>query len=250
MTLVVEDGVAVVEFDADHTMNPFSQARMRELLALVAKIEADDSAGAIVLYGGQGRSFAAGGDFKETSQFDTDPAVDSWIDDITDLYTGLLRGAKPIVAAVDGYCIGLGMQIALCADLRVGSETSTWVMPELKLGIACTFGGYMLETVVGRSVMQAMVFGCDAWPAPRALTDGLMHEMVPASQVRSVALKRASALASWTPAAVRSTRPQVNEQFVAGLEWCRDRGKNAHRQAFGAGDAQERMKQVLNRSKS
>lgn len=250
ITLSREKGVAILEFDADHEMNPFSQPRMRELLDLVEIVEADDSLGAIVLYGGAARSFAAGGDFKETSEFSTDDHVDSWIDHITDLYTGLLRGRKPIIAAVDGFCIGLGMQIAICADLRIGSTDSTWIMPELKLGIACTFGGYMLETVVGRSVMQAMVFSSEPWSAQRALADGLVHELHPSSEVRSIAISRAAALASWTKAAVQSTRPQVNEAFVAGLEHCRQRGKTAHRAAFGAGEAQLRMKAVLNGSRA
>lgn len=244
-----EQGVAILEFDADHEMNPFSQPRMRELLDLIEAVEDDDTLGAIVLYGGDGRSFAAGGDFKETSEFSTDGHVDSWIDHITDLYTGLLRGRKPIIAAVDGFCIGLGLQIALCADMRIGSTESTWIMPELKLGIACTFGGYMLETVVGRSVMQAMVFTSEPWSAQRALSDGLVHELHPSDDVRSIAVARAAALASWTTAAVQSTRPQVNEGFVDGLEHCRQRGKTAHRAAFGAGEAQVRMKAVLNGSK-
>lgn len=244
----VADGVAVLEFDAAHAMNPFSRPRMRELAALVQRYEGDERVGALVLYGGDGRSFAAGGDFHETSEFDDDAAVDGWIDDITDLYTALVRGAKPLVAAVDGYCIGLGLQIALCCDYRVGSDRSTLIMPELKLGIACTFGTYMLEALVGRSVMQAMVFSADAWPAARARTDGLLHEVVPPVALLDRATVRAGAIAGWTAAAVRTTRPRANAEFVAGLERCREAGKRAHRAAFAAGEAQLRMRRVLGRA--
>ncbi|MEV6319385.1 enoyl-CoA hydratase-related protein [Streptomyces sp. NPDC051776] len=67
--------------------------------------------------------------------------------------------------------MGVGLQIALCCDVRIGSRVSKLVMPEFRVGIACNFGGYMLETVVGRSVMQDMLYTCAEWPADRALAD-------------------------------------------------------------------------------
>lgn len=243
-----EGRVAVLEFDAAHEFNPFSMNRMRELQDLVRLLDADDEVGAIVLYGGEGRSFAAGGDFNETSEFEGGTDVDEWIDHITDLYTELVRGKKPIVSAIDGFCVGLGLQIAICGDYRIASERATLIMPELKLGIACTFGGYMLEALIGRSAMQSMVFSADPWPADVSLAHGLVHEVVDASAVRDRAIERAEAMASWTAAAVHGTRPQINEAFAEGLERCRVAGKSAHRSAFSAGEAQERMKAVLRKS--
>jgi enoyl-CoA hydratase/carnithine racemase len=243
----INGGVAVLEFDSAHAINPFSQIRMRELASLVTHYDGNDEARVIVLYGGDGRSFAVGGDFHETSEFRDDAAVDSWIDDIADLYTALAGGRKPLVAAIDGYCIGLGLQIALCCDYRLGSSRSTLLMPELKLGIACTFGAYMLEALVGRAVMQAMVFSGDPWTADRARSDGLLHEVVESEDLLFRGLKRATAIAEWTTAAVCTTRPQANSEFVAGLERCREAGKMAHRAAFGTGEAQKRMRDILER---
>ncbi|MGO9957623.1 MAG: enoyl-CoA hydratase-related protein, partial [Solirubrobacteraceae bacterium] len=170
------------------------------------------------------------------------------IDDITDLYVALSGARKPLIAAVDGYAIGVGLQIALCCDYRVGGPDTVMVLPELKLVIACTFGGFMLEATVGRAVMQAMVYSADQWPAERSLADGLIHELAHDGHVLPTATRRGAAVASWTAAAVHGTRPQVNRGFVDGLKRCREAGKVAHRAAFATGDPQERMRRVIGRS--
>lgn len=248
MTAEVLPGrIALVEFSAAHEQNPFSRARMRELRQTVLDLDGDENVGAIVLYGGENRSFGAGGDFHEVSEFTGGDEVDAWIDDITDLYTTLASVPTPIVAAVDGFAIGIGLQIALCCDYRIGSERSHLVMPEFQLGIACNFGGFMLESVAGRSVMQAMLFTCARWDARRALADRLLQETQPPALVLPRALELARTIAGYTTAAVQSTRPRINGPFVAGLERVRAEGKLAHRRAFAAGEAQQRMRRVIGR---
>lgn len=218
---------------------------MRELATLLHGLASDDEVGAIVLYGGAGRSFGAGGDFHEVSEFSGGDEVDAWIDDITDLYGTIAGIPKPVVAAIDGYAIGVGLQIALCCDLRVGSSAATLVMPEFRVGIACTFGGYLLEAVVGRSVMQEMLYTCAEWPAERALADRLLHEVTDPEHLLERALEHARRIASYTRAAVQSTRARVNGPLVAGLRRVRDESKRAHRTAFSAGEAQQRMRRII-----
>jgi enoyl-CoA hydratase/carnithine racemase len=242
------DRVALVEFGRGHEQNPFSRARMCELKDLMLTLNEDERVACVVLYGGIGRSFGAGGDFNEVSEFSGGDEVDAWIDDITDLYTTIAGIAKPVVAAIDGYAIGVGLQIALCCDLRLGSDRARLLMPEFRVGIACNFGGYMLETVVGRSVMQQMLYTCDEWSAGRALADRLLHETVPAQSLLNTALARASRIASYTTAAVQSTRPRVNWPYIAGLEQVRDEGKRAHRRAFAAGEAQQHMRRIIGKA--
>ncbi|MGW2251709.1 enoyl-CoA hydratase/isomerase family protein [Kitasatospora sp. NPDC001660] len=237
-----------MEFSQAHEQNPFSRARMRELATLVRSLERDDQVACIVLYGGEGRSFGAGGDFHEVSEFTGGDEVDAWIDDITDLYSALAGISKPVLAAIDGYAIGVGLQIALCCDLRIGSRRTRLVMPEFRVGIACNFGGYMLETVVGRSVMQEMLYTCDEWPADRALADRLLHEVTTAEDLLERALAHGRRIASYTDAAVQSTRARVNGPYVEGLRRVRDEGKKAHRTAFSAGEAQQRMRRIIGKA--
>ncbi|MEU2658958.1 enoyl-CoA hydratase/isomerase family protein [Streptomyces sp. NPDC007325] len=245
---VLPAGVALVEFSHAHEQNPFSRARMRELTQLMLDLDADDAVACVVLYGGRDRSFGAGGDFHEVSEFHGGDEVDAWIDDITTLYSTVAGISKPVVAAIDGYAIGVGLQIALCCDLRIGSRSAKLVMPEFRVGIACNFGGYMLETVVGRGVMQDMLYTCDEWPAERALADRLLHEVTAPEDLLDRALDRARRIAGYTTAAVQSTRSRVNGPFVRGLQRVREEGKRSHRTAFSAGEAQQRMRRIIGKS--
>lgn len=242
---VLPDGVALVEFSRAHDQNPFSRARMRELTGLLLDLDRREEVGCVVLYGGSGRSFGAGGDFHEVSEFSGGDEVDAWIDDITELYSTIAGITKPVVAAIDGYAIGVGLQIALCCDLRLGSHSAKLVMPEFRVGIACNFGGYMLEAVVGRSVMQEMLYTCAEWPAGRALRDGLLQEVTDSAELLPRSLEHARRIAGFTPAAVRSTRARVNGSFVEGLRRVCEQGKQSHRSAFAAGEAQQRMRRII-----
>jgi carboxymethylproline synthase len=242
---VLPGAVALVEFSQAHEQNPFSRARMRELTRLMLDLDGDETVRCVVLYGGAGRSFGAGGDFHEVSEFSGGDEVDAWIDDITDLYSTVAGISKPVVAAVDGFAIGVGLQIALCCDLRIGSSASKLVMPEFKVGIACNFGGYMLETVVGRSVMQEMLYTCAEWSAERALADRLLHEVTTPERLLERALDHGRRIARYTAAAVQSTRGRVNAPYVQGLRRVREEGKRSHRTAFSAGEAQQRMRRII-----
>jgi enoyl-CoA hydratase/carnithine racemase len=243
--VTVTDGVALVEFNDTHRHNPWSIPRMAALTGLLTDFGQHKAVRSVVLFSGVGRSFGVGGSFHETATFTGGPEVDVWIDQVTDLYIAALRLDRPLVAAMDGYAIGIGLQIALTADYRIGSSRCVLKMPEFELGIACTFGGFMLEKAVGRSVTQRMLMTCEEWPAGRAERDGLLHEVVPAEALREAALRRAHQAAGFTAAGFRKTKPYLNAEFVAGLERTRVAGKQAHRAAFAAGEAQLRMNRVI-----
>jgi enoyl-CoA hydratase/carnithine racemase len=244
-TIARREGVAVVEFSEGHYNNPFPRRRMRELAATIASLDSDDSVRAMVLYGGAGRSFSAGGDFNETSSFTGGEEIGPWIDDITDLYQASLETTTPVVVAIDGYAIGLGLQLALTADYRIGAQTCVLKMPEFKLGIACNFGGFMLTEVVGREVMQEMLFSCEEWPAPRALEDGLLHRVVPPESLLAEAEAMAARLAGYPVEPLSATKPHLNAGFVAGLNRVREVAKECHRRSFAAGAPQQNMRRVI-----
>ncbi|MET8258423.1 enoyl-CoA hydratase/isomerase family protein [Micromonospora sp. NPDC005205] len=243
-SLDVSEGVAVVEFSEGHRHNMWSMPRMRALTGTVRELDAPDVR-AVVLFSGVDRSFGVGGDFHETSTFRGGDEVDEWIDHITDLYVACLQLNRPLVVAIDGFAIGIGLQIALTADYRVGSDRCVLKMPEFQVGIACTFGGYMLERSVGRSVMQQMLMSSGDWSAERSLQDKLLHDVVPVDRLLSVAVQRARSFAAYPTAGFRSTKPYLNREFVDGLEQLRVIGKQAHRAAFAAGEAQRNMRQVI-----
>ncbi|MBM7773964.1 carboxymethylproline synthase [Actinokineospora baliensis] len=243
--VTLADGVALVEFDDAHRHNPWSMPRMDGLTRLLTEFGRDDRVRSVVLFSGVGRSFGVGGSFHETATFTGGDEVDAWIDQVTDLYIAALRLDRPLIAAIDGYAIGIGLQIALTADYRIGSSRCVLKMPEFELGIACTFGGYMLERVVGRAVMQKMVMTCAEWDARRSERDDLLHEVVAPEALREAAVRHAEHAAGFTAAGFRKTKPHLNGDFIEGLERTRIAGKAAHRAAFAAGDAQRKMNRVI-----
>jgi carboxymethylproline synthase len=221
---------------------------MRVLAGILSDLERSDEVSAVVLHGGAGNSFAVGGDFHEVSHFSGHDEVDVWIDAITELYVASLEVTKPTVAAIEGYAIGIGLQLALTCDYRIGATTSVLRMPEFQLGIACNFGAYMLERSVGRHVMQNMLMSCEEWPAERSVADGLLHEVVPAEEVLTAAMARASAFGDYNPAAVRGTKPHMNGEYIRGLHALRDHAKKSHRAAFASGLPQEQMRRIVSRA--
>ncbi|MBQ1099040.1 enoyl-CoA hydratase/isomerase family protein [Streptomyces sp. b94] len=243
--VAVTDGVALVEFDDTHRHNPWSMPRMDGLTRLLKEFSQDEQVRSVVLFSGVGRSFGVGGSFHETAKFTGGEEVDAWIDQVTDLYVAALQLDRPLIAAIDGYAIGIGLQIALCADYRIGSSRCVLKMPEFELGIACTFGGFMLETVAGRAVAQKMLMTCGEWNALQSEQDNLLHEVVPVEALREAALRRARQAAAFTPAGFRKTKPYLNSNYIEGLERTRVAGKLAHRAAFAAGEAQQKMNRVI-----
>ena len=144
---------AVAELRIRHAkeQNPFTRVMARELIALCAEVEADDGLECVLLWGGEGRSFSVGGDFNDLRRIETPAEGAEYLRDIVRSYQAVLGISKPVVAAVDLHAIGQGLQVALMADWRIGSERSSYCMPELKNGMPCPLGSLILETMLGRA---------------------------------------------------------------------------------------------------
>lgn len=243
--LTQSDGVLLVVFDAPHRNNPFSQVMMRDVAAALRRADGDPAVGAVVVYGGEGRAMSVGGDFKEVSTFAGGDEVDVWIDHITELYLAGVELQKPLLAAVDHHAIGVGFQVALTCDYRIGADTCVFQMPEFALGVACSFGTFMLTHVVGYAAMQRLVFGCEPVGAAAALTMGLLHEVVPPSVLLAHTLDVAKKLAGYHRDAVYPTKRQATSAYAEGLREVGRHARYAHRRAFAAGAAQARMTKIL-----
>jgi carboxymethylproline synthase len=241
------DNLLVVTFNHGSKSNPMGRESGLALIDICEQAEQDESVDALVLTGGVGRFFGAGGDFAEVSEMQGGVEVDAWIDWIIALYTGILKVSKPTVAAIDGYAVGIGFQIALCADWRVGTESSILLMPELEKGIGCTFGGMMLERALGRLRMTHIVYGCERILAREALALGLLDETQPASRLLERAAAVARRFARYPATAMRGTKRAINAPFIAALEGIAESSKRVHRSAFRAGGARTHFETILER---
>ncbi|WP_194473367.1 enoyl-CoA hydratase/isomerase family protein [Bradyrhizobium sp. CCBAU 51753] len=237
--------VLVAQFNHANTHNPMSMELENAIRSICGETEDNPAIRALVLTGGNDRSFCAGGDFNEVAQISGGGAIEALIDRLIDFYSAILKVTKPTVAAVGGYAIGVGFQVALSCDWRVGSPATKLLMWELKHGIACTIGGYMLESFVGRAAMSDLIYGCEAAPISWAADQKLLHEVVDSSNLVEKAITRAQILSEFPEITFRRTKETVNRRFVAGLHAIAPEAKEAHVASTATSAVQQHLKRVL-----
>lgn len=239
--------VLVARFNHPNSNNPMSLELENAIRSVCKETEDNAAIRALVLTGGNERSFCAGGDFNEVAQFSGRAAVESFIDRVVDFYCTILGVTKPTVAAVGGYAVGLGFQMALSCDWRVGSQETKLLMWELKHGLACTIGGYMLESFVGRAGMSSIIYGCEAIPVSWAADHKLLHEVVDSRKLVEMAITRAQILTEFPEITFRRTKGSVNRRFIAGLRNIALDAKEAHVAGFANRAAEQHFSRVLKR---
>lgn len=242
----LDDGILTISFNHSHYHNPFSRDLGYAVADALNEAENDLSVRAVIITGGIGRSFSVGGDFNEVSKLKGGAEVDKWIDDVVDLYMACLKLTKVSIAAIDNYAIGIGFQLAITCDVRIGTENCTFVMPELKHGIACTLGQYMLEKLVGRAAMLEVVYGCEEISCKKSLEYKLLKKVIPKENLLSEAVETARHFLSYPQVAFRKTKSLINASYIEGLTNVVAQTKRIHRAAFTDGHAQKFMQTVIN----
>ena len=250
--LVIEtltDGILIIQLNHSNPHNPFNKQLESDLKEALRNGESDDRIRAIVVTGGQSdRSFSAGGDFNEVKMLKGGPEVDAWIDRVIDLYITALLVTKPTVAAVNNHAIGIGFQLALMFDWRVGSHHSMFAMNELKNGISCTLGACILERVLGRNVMTELIIGCERVSAEEAKGLKILNEIVQQEHLLTAAISAATKLSAYPDTSYRNTKKSANSNFVQDLKNVAEASKQAHRVAFASGANLQHFKSILGKN--
>lgn len=241
--------VLVIEMAHPSGMNPFGVELENELKAALRRAQVAADVKALVVTGGVGRSFSAGGDFNEVKNFSNDEDVDRWIDRVTDLYVSALRVDKPTVAAIDGFAIGMGFQFALMFDHRIMTDSAEFRMPELRHGIGCSVGGAILGTLMSHNIAREIVFGCEDIGPTKALSYGIVNEVVPQAQLLARGITAARELAAYPEVAFRSTKRSLIAPLERALLETAEDSKRVHRAAFKARAMQQHFQNVLGERK-
>ena len=226
--LEVTDGVGTIRIDRPK-MNPLSRQVQEELRAAAQEATARDDVRAVVLYGGE-RVFAAGADIKEMQEMSYAQMVEE-SGPLQSAFTAVARIPKPVVAAVTGYALGGGCELALCADLRIAADDATFGQPEILLGIIPGAGGTQrLTRLVGPSRAKDLIFTGRFVKADEALAIGLADRLVPAGQVYEEAVAWAGQFTKAAALALRAAKETVDR----GLEVDLDTGLAIERQQFAS----------------
>jgi enoyl-CoA hydratase len=231
-----EDGVATIRLDRPK-MNALNAQVQGEITEAARQVSADDDIRAVVLYGGE-RVFAAGADIKEMA--DMSYATMSGHSHTLQEFTSALAAIpKPVVAAITGYALGGGLEVALAADFRVAGESARVGQPEIQLGIIPGAGGTQrLARLIGPARAKDLVFSGRHVRADEALAMGLVDKVVPDAEVYTEALKLAERYKNGPAIALRAAKQAID----AGLEVDLDTGLEIERLQFSALFATEDQK--------
>ncbi|WP_369217426.1 enoyl-CoA hydratase/isomerase family protein [Streptomyces flavofungini] len=211
-TLEVAEGVGTIRLDRP-PMNALDIATQDRLKELAEEATRRDDVRAVVITGGE-KVFAAGADIKEMQDMDH-AAMIARSGALQESFTAIARIPKPVVAAVNGYALGGGCELALCADFRIAAENAKLGQPEILLGLIPGAGGTQrLARLVGPAKAKDLIFTGRQVKAPEALAIGLVDRVVPAAEVHEQAHAWAARLAQGPAIALRAAKESID----AGLE--------------------------------
>jgi len=217
-TLIVETpsaGVTLIRLNRPEALNALNSQLLGELSAALDAAEADDTVRCLVLTGSD-RAFAAGADIKEMS----DKSYAQMF--AADFFGGPARRIeqfrKPIIAAVAGYALGGGCELAMLCDFIIAAETAKFGQPEINLGVMPGIGGTQrLPRAVGKAKAMDMALTARMMDAAEAERGGLVSRVVPADKLLDEALAAAAKIASQSPLAVAMNKELVNAAFETTL---------------------------------
>ncbi len=215
-TILVETHgrVGLIRLNRPQALNALCDAMMAEIAAQLLAFDADPAIGAIVLTGSE-KAFAAGADIKEM-QNRTYPAA--YQEDFISRWETILQVKKPVIAAVAGFALGGGCELAMMSDMIVAADTAKFGQPEINLGIIPGSGGTQrLTRAVGKSKAMDMILTARMMDAAEAERANLVSRVFPADQLVAEAIKIAEKIASLSPVSVSMAKQAVNRAFETTL---------------------------------
>jgi enoyl-CoA hydratase len=206
--------VGLITLNRPKALNALNSQVMAEVVAALQAFEADPEVGAIVLTGSE-RAFAAGADIKEMQ---SKGYIDVYMEDFFAGWDALGRVRKPIIAAVAGYALGGGCELAMMCDFIIAGDNARFGQPEITLGVMPGMGGSQrLTRFVGKSKAMDMCLTGRQMDAAEAERAGLVSRIVPAAEVVEEALKAAEKIASFSLPSVMMTKEAVNRSYETTL---------------------------------
>lgn len=212
----------LLRLNRPEAMNALSTALVREIGAGIAEGGRTAGVRAIVIAGAGEKAFSAGTDLKERASLDAaGKATQSR--SLMEVALAIRESPLPVIAAVHGWCLGGGLELALACDLRIAAEDATFGFPEMTLGAYPGSGGpVLLARLVGLARAKEILFYPRRMPATEALTLGVVEQVVPRTGLHEAAMARVDALSSTAPLAIAALKRSLNETismpFAEALE--------------------------------
>jgi enoyl-CoA hydratase len=231
--------VGLIRLNRPQALNALNEELKDELLDAAERFDADENIGCIVITGSE-RAFAAGADIKEMADKSYHEANMS---DFAGDYDRLTRVRKPIIAAVAGFALGGGCEVAMMCDLIIAADTAKFGQPEIKLGVIPGMGGTQrLVRAVGKSKAMDLVLTGRMMDAAEAERSGLVARVVPAASLLDEAMKVAETIASLSLPSVMTAKEAINRAFESSLAEGLRFERRVFHALFATADQKEGMK--------
>ncbi len=206
--------VGLVTLNRPEVRNALNRQLLHELMDALESFDNDDTVGAMVVTGNE-KAFAAGADIKEMAENSVAQMKKS---DFISTFSRIMTIRKPVIAAVSGWALGGGMEIALACDMIVASESARFGQPEITLGVIPGAGGTQrLARALGKPIAMEMILNNRMLSAVEALEFGLVNRVVEVEAYLDEAVKLAGEIADRAPVAVRAAKKMINQAFERGL---------------------------------
>ncbi len=247
ISLAVEGPVATVRINRPEARNALNSVVVRELVQALDDLEADESVRCVVLTGSD-VAFSAGADIKEMANLSA--AEISSADHLSPVWERAATFRKPLIAALSGYALGGGLELAMCCDIIFASEGTKLGQTEINIGIIPGGGGTQrLARAVGKYKAMEMILTGGMVSAEEAKALGLVNHVVPPGKYLEEATKLASEIASKAPIAVRSAKQAIAATQELGLGRGLELERELYYELFGTEDKKEGMNAFIEKRK-
>jgi enoyl-CoA hydratase len=239
-TILVEQrgAVTLITLNRPQALNALNSTVLAELIEAFAAFDSDDSQRSAVLTGSE-RAFAAGADIKEMAD---QGFASMYSSNFFQGWEKVTATRKPWIAAVAGFALGGGCEVAMMADFIIAAETARFGQPEIKLGVTPGMGGSQrLTHAVGKAKAMEMCLTGRMMDAAEAERSGLVARVVPADRLLDEALETAALIAGMAPLAAIATKEMVNAAFETGLAQGINFERRLFHGLFGSEDQKEGM---------
>lgn len=216
--LTTEGHVATITINRPQALNALSTLVLTELNQALDEVNANNDVYAVVITGAGEKSFVAGADIAEMKDKDVKAAAE-----YGEFGNAVFRKIEtfrcPVIAAINGFALGGGCELAMSCDIRVASENAVFGQPEVGLGITPGFGGTQrLARLVGAGIAKEMIFGARNIKADRAYAIGLVNSVVASEELMPTVMKMANGIAKNAPIAVAYSKKAINEGLQTDID--------------------------------
>lgn len=240
--------IAILSLNRESVLNALNTQVLREFNTILDNIENDEDV-YVVIITGKGKAFVAGADISEMK--DKTPREGRIFGDLGGgLFRRIERMEKPTIAAVNGFALGGGCELAMCCDIRIASERAKFGQPEVGLGITPGFGGTQrLSRLVGLGKAKELILTTDIIKADEAIKIGLVNKVVPKENLLEEALKLGEKIACKPQGAVRYAKTAINRGIETDIETGMAIEKDIFGLCFATKDQKEGMEAFLEKRK-